>query len=55
MMFTRSLTQVGGSVMLPLPPFVIQSLQLAAGKLVTIRLDTHRKRIIITPSRKPKQ
>lgn len=50
-MHTSNLRKVGGSIMLSIPPAILEQLQLQAGSTVTISLDG--ERLVIEPSRKP--
>jgi antitoxin ChpS len=50
-MHITNLRKVGGSVMLSVPPAILEQLHLQAGSTVTISLDG--ERLIIESSRKP--
>ncbi|MBI5311827.1 MAG: antitoxin [Methylocystis sp.] len=51
-MHTTSLRKVGGSVMLAVPPAILDLLNLRAG--VTVGVSVHNGRLIIEPSAKPR-
>jgi antitoxin ChpS len=51
-MHTTNLRKVGGSVMLAVPPAILEQLQLQAGSTVTVSLDG--QRLVIESSPKPR-
>jgi antitoxin ChpS len=51
-MYTTSLRKVGGSVMLAVPPAVLDLLNLQIGSVVA--LDVDGERLVVQPSRKPR-
>lgn len=51
-MHTTNLRKVGGSIMLSVPPAILEQLHLQAGSTVTISLDG--ERLVIEPSSKPR-
>ncbi len=51
-MYTTSLRKVGGSVMLAVPPAILDQLQLKAGGTVGLAVDG--KRLILEPQAKPR-
>jgi antitoxin ChpS len=51
-MYTTSLRKVGGSVMMAVPPALLDLLELHAGSVVG--LDVDGKRLIVQPDRKPR-
>jgi antitoxin ChpS len=51
-MHTTSLRKVGGSVMLAVPPAILDLLQLRAGAMVGVSVD--HGRLIVEPAQKPR-
>jgi antitoxin ChpS len=51
-MHTSSLRKVGGSVMMAVPPALLEQLNLRAGMVVG--LDTDGERLVVLPQRKPR-
>jgi antitoxin ChpS len=50
-MFTTTLRKVGGSVMMAVPPAILDQLQLKAGAAVALAVDG--ERLIVEPPRRP--
>jgi len=51
-MFTANLRKVGGSVMLAVPPAILEQLDLKAGTTVGLAVDGNR--LILEPQKKPR-
>ena len=51
-MYTTNLRKVGGSVMLSVPPALLETLQLTAGACVGIAVDNGR--LVVEPQAKPR-
>jgi antitoxin ChpS len=51
-MHTTNLRKVGGSVMLAVPPFILEQLELKAGATVSLAVDG--ERLILEPRKKPR-
>jgi antitoxin ChpS len=51
-MFTANLRKVGGSVMLAVPPAILEQLELKAGTTVGLAVDGNR--LILEPQKKPR-
>jgi antitoxin ChpS len=51
-MYTTNLRKVGGSVMLAVPPAILEQLELKAGSAVSLAVDG--ERLILEPRKKPR-